>query len=204
SIPDLVTRARLDEGSVSRLADAGALAPLEPRRRAAVWAAKGAAKIARSPGRDLPSEEFRPSFRELDLLETIGWDYAATGHSASGHPLLPLRPALRAKRLPEAREVLALPNGRRAHYAGLVICRQRPGTASGVVFLTLEDETGFVNVVVWAKVYEKFRVLVRTASLLGVSGKLQVEDGVTHLIAESFWVPRLTRSPAEVESHDFH
>jgi error-prone DNA polymerase len=207
SIPDLVARARLDEGSVSRLADSGALAPLEPRRRAAVWAAKGAAKVARSPGRDLPSEEPVPTFRDLDLHETIGWDYAATGHSASGHPLLPLRPLLRAKRLPEAKEVLALPNGRRAHYAGLVICRQRPGTASGVVFLTLEDETGFVNVVVWAKVYEKFRVLLRTASFLGVSGKLQVEDGVTHLIAESLWVPKLPaleRAPAEVDSHDFH
>ena len=103
--------------------------------------------------------------------------------SAQGHPLEPLRAAMRAKRLPDAGEVRAMPDGRRTHYAGLVICRQRPGTASGVVFLTLEDEAGFVNVVVWAKVYEQFRVLVKTASFLGVTGRLQVQDGVTHLIA---------------------
>jgi error-prone DNA polymerase len=204
SIEDLVQRVELDEGSVSRLAEAGAFRALEPERRVALWTAKGAAKVARSPGRDLPTSESRPRFRELDLFESIGWDYAATGHSSSGHPLMPLRPHFRAKRLPDAREVVSMQSGRRAHYAGLVICRQRPGTASGVVFLTLEDETGFVNVVVWSKVYEKFRVLVRTASLLGVSGKLQVEDGVTHLIAESFWKPKIPRSPAEVESHDFH
>ena len=70
-------------------------------------------------------------------------------------------------------------------YAGLVICRQRPGTATGVVFMTLEDETGFVNVVVWSQVFEEHTVLVKTASFLGVTGKLQVQDGVVHLIAES-------------------
>ena len=95
-------------------------------------------------------------------------------------------------------------DGRRIHYAGLVICRQRPGTASGVVFMTLEDETGFVNVVVWSKVYEQFKVQVKTSSFLGVSGRLQVKDGVTHLIAERFWTPKLDRGPAKVESRDFH
>jgi error-prone DNA polymerase len=70
--------------------------------------------------------------------------------------------------------------------------------------MTLEDETGFVNVVVWTKVYDKYRVLVKTASFLGVSGKLQVQDGVTHLIAESFWRPKIERAPADVASRDFH
>ena len=129
---------------------------------------------------------------------------AAMNVSAQGHPLEPLRAQLRAKRLPDADQVRALPDGRRIHYAGLVICRQRPGTAAGVVFLTLEDETGFVNVVVWAKVYEKFRVLVKTASFLGVTGKLQAEDGVTHLIADAFWRPKIERTPASIASHDFH
>lgn len=124
--------------------------------------------------------------------------------SAQGHPLEPLRAKLRAKRLPDAGEVRAMPDGRRTHYAGLVICRQRPGTASGVVFLTMEDEAGFVNVVVWAKVYEKFRVLVKTASFLGVTGRLQVQDGVTHLIADAFWRPKIETTPAEVGSRDFH
>jgi len=85
-----------------------------------------------------------------------------------------------------------------------VICRQRPGTASGVVFLTLEDETGFVNVVCWSKVYEANRVLVKTASFLGVTGTLQIQDGVAHLIAERFWAPRGLLAAATTESHDFH
>jgi error-prone DNA polymerase len=95
-------------------------------------------------------------------------------------------------------------DGRRVRYAGLVICRQRPGTASGVVFMTLEDETGFVNVVVWAQVYERFKLLVKTASFLGVTGRLQVQDGVAHLIADSFWVPKIETGAPKVESRDFH
>jgi error-prone DNA polymerase len=89
-------------------------------------------------------------------------------------------------------------------YAGVVICRQRPGTASGVVFMTLEDETGFVNVVVWSQVYEEHRLLVKTAEFLGVTGKLQVQEGVVHLIAEDFWLPGLEVRPPNAGSRDFH
>jgi len=201
SIDDLVVRAKLDEGSIMRLAESGALTAFEPNRRGALWAAKGAAKLARAA---VEAEEVAASFRDLDDFETIGWDFRTMHLSARAHPLAPLRRQLAAKRLPNAEGVRALPDGTRAHYAGLVICRQRPGTASGVVFMTLEDETGFVNVVVWTKVYEKYRVLVKTASFLGVSGKLQVQDGVTHLIAESFWRPKIERAPADVASRDFH
>jgi error-prone DNA polymerase len=95
-------------------------------------------------------------------------------------------------------------DGERVRYAGLAICRQRPGTASGVVFMTLEDETGFVNVVVWSRVFEKHAVLIKTTSFLGVTGKLQVQDGVTHLIAETFWIPRVGTRPESGGSHDFH
>ena len=156
------------------------------------------------PPFNLDSRETPAAFTDLDVYDSIGWDYATMNLSAAGHPLEPLRAAMRAKRLPDAGEVRQMPDGRRTHYAGLVICRQRPGTASGVVFLTLEDEAGFVNVVVWAKVYEQFRVLVKTASFLGVTGRLQVEDGVTHLIADSFWRPKIATSPVEVGSRDFH
>ena len=95
-------------------------------------------------------------------------------------------------------------DGRRVRYAGMVICRQRPGTASGVVFLTLEDESGFVNVVIWSRVYEEHAVLIKTRSFLGVTGKLQVQDGVTHLVAESFWRPPIDAEPESGGSHDFH
>ncbi|HEX6849818.1 MAG TPA: OB-fold nucleic acid binding domain-containing protein, partial [Candidatus Polarisedimenticolaceae bacterium] len=204
SIPDLVSRAGLDEGSVSRLAEAGALRSLEPNRRGALWAAKGAARTGRG-AMEVPVEETAlPEFAALDAFETIGWDYRTSGHSAEGHPLEPLRERLRAHRLPDAAQVTAGADGSRARYAGLVICRQRPGTASGVVFLTLEDETGFVNVVCWAPVYERFRILVKTASFLGVTGKLQRQDGVVHLIADSFWEPRNLLAPATAKSRDFH
>jgi error-prone DNA polymerase len=157
------------------------------------------------PDPDLPlaDAEARAAFAALDTFQTIGWDYRATGLSPRGHPLEPLRETLQAARLPEARQVMRLPDGRRVHYAGIVICRQRPGTASGVVFLTMEDETGFVNVVVWRKVYEAYRSLVKAASFLGVSGKLQAQDGVVHLIAESFWSPRTRRTPPSGGSRDF-
>ena len=201
SIEDLVRRAKLDEGSITRLAETGALAAFQPNRRGALWAAKGAARLARAA---VKAEEPDTAFRHLDDFESIGWDFRTMHLSARAHPLAPLRRQLAAKRLPDAEAVRALPDGSRTHYAGLVICRQRPGTASGVVFLTLEDETGFVNVVIWTKVYERFRVLVKTASFLGVSGKLQVQDGVTHLIAESFWRPKIEHAPADVASRDFH
>ena len=118
--------------------------------------------------------------------------------------LAPLRAQLRARRLPDAKSVASMPDGRRVRYAGLVICRQRPGTASGVVFMTLEDESGLVNVVVWSRIFEAHAVLIKTASFLGVTGKLQVQEGVTHLVAESFWIPRVGTRPADAKSRDFH
>lgn len=205
SIDDIVQRAKLDDGATARLAESGAFAAFEKNRRGALWAGKrSSAMRAQSSDFDLPTRESTAAFDDLSLFDSIGWDYATMNLSAQGHPLEPLRDAMRAKRLPDAGDVRRMPDGRRTHYAGLVICRQRPGTASGVVFLTMEDETGFVNVVVWAKVYEEFRVLVKTASFLGVTGRLQVQDGVTHLIADRFWRPKLDTKPVEVGSRDFH
>jgi len=95
-------------------------------------------------------------------------------------------------------------NGERVRYAGLVICRQRPGTAGGVVFMTLEDETGFVNAVVWESVFQRYSVLAKTVSFLGITGTLQSEDGVVHLVAEELWEPRVELKPASARSRDFH
>ena len=207
SIDDVVRRAKLDDGATTRLAESGAFAVFEKNRRGALWAGKRSSVMRAQSSESraqLRTDESVATFTDLDLFESIGWDYATMNLSAAGHPLEPLRDAMRAKRLPDAGEVTPDARRRRTHYAGLVICRQRPGTASGVVFLTMEDETGFVNVVVWSKVYEEFRVLVKTASFLGVTGRLQVEDGVTHLIAERFWRPKLETKPVEVGSRDFH
>ena len=95
-------------------------------------------------------------------------------------------------------------HGQRVRYAGLVICRQRPGTAGGVVFMTLEDETGFVNVVLWQRVFERYSLLAKTAIFLGVTGKLQIEQNVVHLVAETLWTPRVHLAPATLSSRDFH
>jgi error-prone DNA polymerase len=144
------------------------------------------------------------TFAKLTKLDEIFWDYRASDHSTRGHPLAPLRGELRAHRWPDARTVARGRDGHRIEYVGIVICRQRPGTASGVTFMTLEDETGFVNLVVWAQVFAQYAAVVRTSSLLGVTGKLQVQEGIVHLIAEQLWVPQLSRTVAEVESRDFH
>ena len=97
-----------------------------------------------------------------------------------------------------------MPDGGQVRYAGLVICRQRPGTASGVTFMTLEDETGFVNVVIWKQVFDDHAVLARTASFLGVSGKLQSESGVVHVVADTLWAPAIPARPPTAGSRDFH
>jgi error-prone DNA polymerase len=88
-------------------------------------------------------------------------------------------------------------------YAGLVICRQRPATASNVTFMTLEDETGFVNLVLWERVFDAFPVLARTASWLGVTGTIEAKHGVVHLMAERLWRPAGLPVPDPVASRDF-
>ena len=203
SLADFTRRTRLDERILRRLAEAGALAPFEGRRRAALWEAHGLGKTPATALPIIPSEP-RPEFAPLDEFQTIDWDYRFSGHSTHGHPLAPLRAALTAQELPDARTVAGLPDGRQVRYAGLVICRQRPGTASGVTFMTLEDETGFVNVVIWNRVFDDHAVLARTASFLGVTGRLQAQSDVVHLVADELWAPAIPSRPPTAGSRDFH
>jgi error-prone DNA polymerase len=203
SLDDFVRRTGLDERALAALARAGAFEEIGAGRRLALWDVPRLAAEARTP---LPLEivEEATDFRALDGLETITWDYRAASHSTHGHPLAPLREVLRGQGLPDARQVAQMENGTWARYAGIVICRQRPGTASGVTFMTLEDETGFVNVVIWTRVFDTHAVLAKTASVLGVSGKIQSEEGVVHIVAESLWKPELRSAPEPVKSRDFH
>jgi len=153
---------------------------------------------------DLPLDEPTPAFASLSELDTVAWDFRTMNHSARSHLLEPFRAQLRAKGLPDARGVSRMSGGRRVDYAGIVICRQRPGTASGVVFMTMEDETGFVNTILWPDVYEQFRIPARTLSFLGVSGKVQAADGVVHVIVDKLWDPREYARPETFTSRDFH
>jgi error-prone DNA polymerase len=203
SAEDFARRTRLDRGALARLAEAGAFESLGgPSRRGDLWSVLAPPRPL-GDGLPLGLAETSPEFAPLDAFDTIGWDYRTTHLSPRGHPLEAVRGALRAQRLPDASEVARLPHGARVRYAGVVICRQRPGTASGVLFMTMEDETGFVNLVVWSRVFEDHGVLVRTSHFLGVTGKVQNEKGVVHVVAETFWTPSLHVAPPSGGSHDF-
>ncbi|MGE5217114.1 MAG: error-prone DNA polymerase [Chloroflexota bacterium] len=203
SLQDFIRRAALDEGSLGALAEAGAFDPLGIDRRTALWDVRRLARVQKE-SLSLAARERSPGFAPLSDFEEVGWDYQRTSHSARRHPLEPMRASLIRQGLPEARAVSQMKNGAKVRYAGLVICRQRPGTAGGVVFMTLEDETGFVNVVVWESVFQRYAVLAKTVSFLGISGTIQAEDGVVHLVAEKLWQPRVELKPASARSRDFH
>ena len=202
SIAALARRTGLGRKAMAALAEADALRSLGAKtRREALWQT-----LALAPKKPPLLEEAMPAFVPLDTFEAIAWDHRTTGSSTRGHPLLPLRGRLAAAGLPTAREVTRLRNGTRARYAGIVICRQRPGTASGVVFMTLEDETGFVNLVLWPDVFDAQRHLAQTLSFLGATGRVQAEQGTTHIVVEQLFQPQIATMPAppEVPSRDFH
>jgi error-prone DNA polymerase len=116
--------------------------------------------------------------------ENTRTDYATTGLSLGTHPLSLLRAQLRARRCQPSRDLKALRHGSKVRAAGLVTLRQRPQTASGVTFVTLEDEDGMVNVVIWRDLAERQRRVLLTSTLLGVDGRWESIEGVRHLIAE--------------------
>jgi error-prone DNA polymerase len=186
SLPDFVRRVRIPRSMLERLAQAGAFDGFDRERRRVLFELR---RLQPEDAAALPLEASAPQslarFPQIGRGETISWDYKSSLHSARGHPLEDLRPLLEERKIPEARMVARLRNGQRTRVAGLVICRQRPGTATGVTFMTLEDETGFVNIVVWRDVFEKFERVGKMASLLMVEGKVQAEEGVVHVIAET-------------------
>jgi len=203
SLEDFARRTSLDAGALMALAKAGAFEGLGVNRREALWQVRA---LAKRHDMTLPVEvvETVPRFDGLGRLEVIAWDYDASSHSVRGHPLEPLREEFTAAGLPDAQTVTRMSDGDHVRYAGLVICRQTPGTASGVTFMTLEDETGLVNLVVWPKIFEQHLRLAKSASLLGVTGRLQKQQGVVHIVVQTMWRPELkTRLPA-VASRDFH
>ncbi len=204
-VPDVARRSGLSADKLESLAEAGAFAcfgPFGPDRRGALWQVLGS-ETGGPPPLPLKSRESQPRFQPLNGLETILWDHQAAGHSVQGHLLKPRRAELAARGLPTARELNGMPDGRSVRYVGLVICRQRPGTAQGVTFMTLEDETGFVNLVIWEKVFERNALLARTLHCMGVTGNLQVGEGVVHLVVETVWDPKLEDRTLRLRSRDF-
>ncbi len=154
--------------------------------------------------KDAPVDEDWLALKEAPEGEAIVWDYAATGLTLRRHPLALLRPQLTKRRLQTSEELMACPNGRPVRTCGIVTVRQQPGTAHGVVFVTLEDETGTVQVIIWRALRERFQQTLLRARLLAVRGVWQREGEVCNLIAGHLedLTPLLGR--LATGSRDFH
>ncbi len=200
-LPDLAARSGLARPELELLARADAFAGLGLARRPALWAVAGLWDAPLFAG--LPRTTPPPSLPEPTPHERLESDYAATGLSVSQHPIGLERPQLTRKGVRSVMQLFEVPVGSVVRVAGLISCRQRPGTASGVVFLTLEDETGQLNVVIWPKLYQRQRRIVRTATLVVVTGKLQRENEALSLVA--FNLTELEQAArVSPRSRDFH
>ncbi len=200
---DLALRAGLDQQDLQQLAAADALMSLAGQRRQQVWQASA----LRTQPKLLQSAFSAEADLDLPAApegEEVVWDYASLGLTLRSHPLQLLRPRLARLGLKSAEQMQDWPNGKRAHVCGIVTVRQRPQTAKGVLFISLEDESGSVQVIVWPDVYAEHRRTVLAAKLLAVHGIWQFENGVRHLIARSFddLTPLLGRLGLE-KSRDF-
>ncbi len=207
-LADLAARTGLDRGDLGRLARGKALAALEPERRQSVWTLQGLwTGLPLFAG--LPRREPRVALPPESPLDALRADYGSVGLSVDRHPMGLVREALRKRRVATAQEAVSRPSGARVRVAGLVSSRQRPGTANGVVFMTFEDETGMVNLVVWPKVWTAHRLLARSAVLLGGDGVIQRQDDAVSVLVSRFWECPLPEgadraSALQIPSRDFH
>ena len=181
---DLARRAQLDAHQLSLLAQADALAAITGHRHQAAWAVAGVDTRATPMLQVTRTHEDSADLMAPNAAQTVLADYRATGLSLSHHPVALLRGALSHFKVQPASVLRHFPSGRLARASGIVTHRQRPETAKGVVFVTLEDETGAVNVIVWPKVAEAQRRALLASTLLTVYGVWQSEGEVRHLIAK--------------------
>jgi error-prone DNA polymerase len=193
SIDDLRTRAGLPAAALDLLASADAMGTLELKRREGLWAARGLPRAHPAPlfaAAGLDETDGRPpsALPETPPSEEVAQDYQTIQLSLKGHPVAFLRERLTCAGAIPASAIGSVREGRRITVGGVVLVRQRPGTAQGVVFITIEDETGVANLVVWPKVFEKYRSVVMGARLVLVRGRLQrapdSEGAVVHLDVE--------------------
>jgi error-prone DNA polymerase len=207
SVPELAARAGLDGGDLEALAAAGAFASLSGNRHMAFWEVAGTERplplaVATAQGADFT--EGRPLLEKPGEGEEIVADYASVGLTLGRHPLALLRERLRADSLLSASELASAANGTAVRTAGIVLMRQRPATASGVTFVTLEDESGQVNIIVWERVGSAQRRALIESRLLEVHGELQHQDGVMHVIARRLIDRTALLGQLTTRSRDFH
>ncbi len=206
SVRDLAFRSGLSRAVIERLADADAFRSLGLDRREALWAVKALDPApadnalplfaAAENNAEMPEAEMR--LPKMLLGEQVVEDYRHLSLSLKAHPLAFLRKRLSLERVTPNEQLGAIANGRRVTVAGLVLVRQRPGSAKGVIFMTLEDEGHVANVIVWPKMFEKYRAIVIGSRLVRVAGKLQSESGVIHIVADHIedLTPRLVELTA--------
>lgn len=202
NVQALVERAGLTRRDLDLLASAGALKRIAGHRHAARWQVAG----VETPLPLLPSaERYEPTplLSKPSEGQDIVADYRSTGLSLGRHPLALLRERLEGYAYRLARDLPALANGQAVGVAGLVVTKQRPGTASGVTFVTLEDETGAINLVVWKALAERFRAPLLNAQLMGVRGELQIEGDVIHVVARELVDHTALLGGLSVRSRDF-
>lgn len=200
---DLARRADLDHGDMRLLAGGDALLSLSGHRRQQVWEASA---LRRAPTllKDAPIEEDFLELPEAPEGEEVVHDYATVGLTLRSHPLALLRPHLSKKRLLRAIDLDQAPNGRIVRYAGIVTLRQQPDTANGTIFVSLEDETGVVQVIVWKRLRERQRHEVLRSRLMAVYGTWQREGDVKNLIAGHLEDLTPLLGQLETTSRDFH
>ncbi|WP_185266314.1 error-prone DNA polymerase [Halopseudomonas xiamenensis] len=203
-VDELSVRAGLNRRALELLADAGALRGLAGNRHRARWAVAGVQEaLPLFAGQPAPAEP-AVALPLPSVAQDLHADYALVGTTMGPHPLRLLRGALAARRCRSSRQLAQMPHGSQLWVAGVVTGRQRPGTASGVTFVTLEDEFGMVNVVIWRALAERQRREVMQARLLQVYGRLESEQGVRHLIAQRLVDLTPMLDGLDTRSRDFH
>lgn len=192
SVRDVWLRTGLPSSTLERLADADAFASLGLTRRDALWAVRGLGRsgdkddlplflAAEQAGREIEPDMHLPP---MPPGEEVVMDYRHLRMSLRAHPVSFLRSHLDRLRAMPCDDLTRTADGRRVTVAGLIVVRQRPGTAKGTIFLTLEDETGIANIIVWAKVFEAHRAIVLGSRMVSVTGRMQAESGVIHVVAD--------------------
>jgi error-prone DNA polymerase len=202
-VQDLAQRAGFDRHDLAVLAEAAALRGLAGHRHRARWEIAATEKPFDDLPLEVPEHAEDVSIRPPTPADDTRADYASTGLTLGRHPIALLRPMLRRRRAITARELPGLAHGSRIRACGLVTMRQRPMTASGTIFLTLEDETGYVNAVIWPRLFEKQRAEILGASVLAIDGVMETDGDVHHLIADRVHDFSHLASGLESRSRDF-